>query len=45
MQAAYHSIIDDSQVIVDYSRQQLMSGWIPRRLGKLCVEQTDGTAK
>lgn len=32
-EAAYHSTIDGSQVIVDYSRQQLMSGWIPRRLG------------
>lgn len=32
-EAAYHSTIDGSQVIVDYSRQQLMPGWIPRRLG------------
>lgn len=32
-EAAHHSIIDGSQVIVDYSRQQLMPGWIPRRLG------------
>ncbi|KAF5194679.1 U11/U12 small nuclear ribonucleoprotein [Thalictrum thalictroides] len=32
-QDAHHSIIDDSEVIVDYNRQQLMSGWIPRRLG------------
>ncbi|KAJ8755233.1 hypothetical protein K2173_019031 [Erythroxylum novogranatense] len=30
---AHHSFIDDSEVIVDYSRQQLMPGWIPRRLG------------
>ncbi|KAJ4840364.1 hypothetical protein Tsubulata_021374 [Turnera subulata] len=30
---AHHSFIDDSQIIVDYSRQQLMPGWIPRRLG------------
>ncbi|XP_078441091.1 RNA-binding (RRM/RBD/RNP motifs) family protein isoform X2 [Wolffia australiana] len=30
---AHHSIIDDSEVIVDYYRQQLMPGWIPRRLG------------
>ncbi|ERN09006.1 hypothetical protein AMTRI_Chr08g166200 [Amborella trichopoda] len=30
---AHHSIIDDSEIIVDYSRQQLMPGWIPRRLG------------
>eukprot|EP01018_Ginkgo_biloba_P002329 Gb_07820 [translate_table: standard] len=32
-EAAYHSIIDGNQVIVDYNRQQLMPGWIPRRLG------------
>ncbi|PIA29721.1 hypothetical protein AQUCO_05800078v1 [Aquilegia coerulea] len=32
-QDAHHSIIDDSEVIVDYNRQQLMPGWIPRRLG------------
>ncbi|KAH9305948.1 hypothetical protein KI387_010352, partial [Taxus chinensis] len=32
-EAAHHSIIDGSQVIVDYNRQQLMPGWIPRRLG------------
>ncbi|RXI00611.1 hypothetical protein DVH24_000845 [Malus domestica] len=30
---AHHSLIDDSKVIVDYNRQQLMPGWIPRRLG------------
>ncbi|KAG5226442.1 U11/U12 small nuclear ribonucleoprotein [Salix suchowensis] len=30
---AHHSYIDDSEVIVDYNRQQLMPGWIPRRLG------------
>ncbi|XP_074292153.1 U11/U12 small nuclear ribonucleoprotein 35 kDa protein-like isoform X2 [Silene latifolia] len=30
---AHHSYIDDSEIIVDYNRQQLMSGWIPRRLG------------
>ncbi|KAJ4779679.1 U11/U12 small nuclear ribonucleoprotein 35 kDa protein [Rhynchospora pubera] len=30
---AHHSIIDGSEVIVDYNRQQLMPGWIPRRLG------------
>ncbi|GAB2265597.1 small nuclear ribonucleoprotein 35kDa (U11 U12) [Dionaea muscipula] len=30
---AHHSIIDGSEIIVDYSRQQLMPGWIPRRLG------------
>ncbi|KAL8170412.1 hypothetical protein V2J09_022216 [Rumex salicifolius] len=30
---AHHSIIDDSEIIVDYCRQQLMPGWIPRRLG------------
>ncbi|CAL5063416.1 unnamed protein product [Urochloa decumbens] len=32
-QDAHHSIIDGSEVIVDYYRQQLMPGWIPRRLG------------
>lgn len=26
-------IIDGNEVIVDYNRQQLMPGWIPRRLG------------
>uniref|UniRef100_A0A0D9XFK4 RRM domain-containing protein n=1 Tax=Leersia perrieri TaxID=77586 RepID=A0A0D9XFK4_9ORYZ len=30
---AHHSIIDGSEVLVDYYRQQLMPGWIPRRLG------------
>eukprot|EP00268_Persea_americana_P063395 TRINITY_DN8220_c0_g1_i2.p1 TRINITY_DN8220_c0_g1~~TRINITY_DN8220_c0_g1_i2.p1 ORF type:complete len:253 (-),score=40.10 TRINITY_DN8220_c0_g1_i2:367-1125(-) len=30
---AHHSMIDDSEIIVDYNRQQLMPGWIPRRLG------------
>ncbi|KAI5670103.1 hypothetical protein M9H77_10467 [Catharanthus roseus] len=30
---AHHTIIDDSEIIVDYNRQQLMPGWIPRRLG------------
>ncbi|XP_078165275.1 U11/U12 small nuclear ribonucleoprotein 35 kDa protein-like isoform X3 [Carex rostrata] len=30
---AHHSIIDGNEVIVDYNRQQLMPGWIPRRLG------------
>lgn len=30
---AHHSIVDGSEVIVDYCRQQLMPGWIPRRLG------------
>lgn len=30
---AHHSLIDDSEIIVDYNRQQLMPGWIPRRLG------------
>ncbi|OAY67281.1 U11/U12 small nuclear ribonucleoprotein 35 kDa protein [Ananas comosus] len=30
---AHHSIIDGSEVIVDYYRQHLMPGWIPRRLG------------
>ncbi|XP_021887340.1 U11/U12 small nuclear ribonucleoprotein 35 kDa protein [Carica papaya] len=30
---AHHSMIDDSEIIIDYNRQQLMPGWIPRRLG------------
>ncbi|KAG6546750.1 hypothetical protein Mapa_011939 [Marchantia paleacea] len=30
---AHYNIIDGSQILVDYNRQQLMSGWIPRRLG------------
>ncbi|XP_055814038.1 U11/U12 small nuclear ribonucleoprotein 35 kDa protein [Solanum dulcamara] len=30
---AHHKVIDDSEIIVDYNRQRLMSGWIPRRLG------------
>ncbi|KAJ4723255.1 U11/U12 small nuclear ribonucleoprotein 35 kDa protein-like [Melia azedarach] len=30
---AHHSIIDDHEILVDYNRQQLMPGWIPRRLG------------
>ncbi|CAL9112954.1 unnamed protein product [Musa acuminata var. zebrina] len=30
---AHHSLIDDYEVIVDYYRQHLMPGWIPRRLG------------
>ncbi|WZY82305.1 hypothetical protein YC2023_028689 [Brassica napus] len=30
---AHHSFIDGREVIVDYNRQQLMPGWIPRRLG------------
>ncbi|KAL2490520.1 U11/U12 small nuclear ribonucleoprotein 35 kDa protein [Abeliophyllum distichum] len=30
---AHHTILDDSEIIVDYNRQQLMPGWIPRRLG------------
>ncbi|MQL94204.1 hypothetical protein Taro_026850 [Colocasia esculenta] len=30
---AHHSFIDGSEIIVDYNRQQLMPGWIPRRLG------------
>ncbi|KAK4784850.1 hypothetical protein SAY86_019218 [Trapa natans] len=32
-QDAHHSFLDDSEIIVDYNRQQLMQGWIPRRLG------------
>lgn len=35
LQDAHHSIIDDCEIIVDYNRQQLMPGWIPRRLGEL----------
>lgn len=34
-QDAHHSLIDDYEVIVDYYRQHLMPGWIPRRLGML----------
>ncbi|KAI4311390.1 hypothetical protein MLD38_036292 [Melastoma candidum] len=30
---AHHAVVDDSEIIVDYNRQQLMPGWIPRRLG------------
>ncbi|XP_061338753.1 U11/U12 small nuclear ribonucleoprotein 35 kDa protein-like [Gastrolobium bilobum] len=30
---AHHSFIDDCEIIMDYNRQQLMPGWIPRRLG------------
>ncbi|KAL0896461.1 hypothetical protein Bca101_080422 [Brassica carinata] len=30
---AHHSLIDGREIIVDYNRQQLMPGWIPRRLG------------
>ncbi|RID70158.1 hypothetical protein BRARA_C02200 [Brassica rapa] len=30
---AHHSFIDGREIIVDYNRQQLMPGWIPRRLG------------
>lgn len=37
LQEAHHSFIDDSEVIVDYNRQQLMPGWIPRRLGQLNI--------
>ncbi|KAF5465307.1 hypothetical protein F2P56_015327 [Juglans regia] len=33
LQDAHHSIIDDCEIIVDYNRQRLMPGWIPRRLG------------
>ncbi|CAN6808162.1 unnamed protein product [Brassica oleracea var. botrytis] len=29
---AHHSFIDGREIIVDYNRQQLMPGWIPRRL-------------
>lgn len=37
MQDAHHSFIDDSEIIVDYNRQQLMPGWIPRRLGQFTI--------
>ncbi|KFK37172.1 hypothetical protein AALP_AA4G223100 [Arabis alpina] len=30
---AHRLFIDDREIIVDYNRQQLMPGWIPRRLG------------
>ncbi|CAI0397134.1 unnamed protein product [Linum tenue] len=30
---AHRSYVDDSEILVDYNRQQLMPGWIPRRLG------------
>jgi hypothetical protein len=33
MQTAYHTMVDGHQILVDYNRQQLMPGWIPRRLG------------
>lgn len=33
LQDAHHLIVDDCEIIVDYNRQQLMPGWIPRRLG------------
>lgn len=33
LQDAHHSLIDGREIIVDYNRQQLMPGWIPRRLG------------
>lgn len=35
MQDAHHAIVDDYEIIVDYNRQLLMPGWIPRRLGQL----------
>jgi len=35
LQDAHHLIVDDCEIIVDYNRQQLMPGWIPRRLGQL----------
>lgn len=34
-QGAHMSCIDGRSVLVDYNRQQLMPGWIPRRLGEL----------
>ncbi|CAM6039245.1 unnamed protein product [Sphagnum compactum] len=32
-ETAYHTMVDGHQILVDYNRQQLMPGWIPRRLG------------
>ncbi|CAK9205771.1 unnamed protein product [Sphagnum troendelagicum] len=32
-ETAYHAMVDGHQILVDYNRQQLMPGWIPRRLG------------
>ncbi|GAQ91278.1 hypothetical protein KFL_007570010 [Klebsormidium nitens] len=29
----HREVVDGSQILVDYTRQQLMPGWIPRRLG------------
>jgi U11/U12 small nuclear ribonucleoprotein SNRNP35 len=37
LQDAHHSMIDDCEIMVDYNRQQLMAGWIPRRLGQLKI--------
>lgn len=37
LQDAHHSMIDDCEIMVDYNRQQLMPGWIPRRLGQLKI--------
>ena len=35
LQDAHHSFVDDCEIIVDFNRQLLMPGWIPRRLGQL----------
>ncbi|XP_010524137.1 PREDICTED: U11/U12 small nuclear ribonucleoprotein 35 kDa protein isoform X2 [Tarenaya hassleriana] len=32
-EGAHHTFIDDREIMVDFNRQQLMPGWIPRRLG------------
>eukprot|EP00249_Psilotum_nudum_P013409 c24312_g1_i3 orf=1122-1733(-) len=32
-EAAHQITIDGNEILVDYNRQQLMQGWIPRRLG------------
>jgi hypothetical protein len=29
----HREVVDGAQILVDYNRQQLMPGWIPRRLG------------
>lgn len=36
----HREVVDGSQILVDYTRQQLMPGWIPRRLGRPCFLAT-----
>jgi len=31
--STHHQIIDGSQILVEYERERLMKGWVPRRLG------------